>query len=82
MNDSEMDVLKSSDRLKQEIKCNRIIDFIGILYTVNPTIGSKIIGRVAEWFKATVLKTVTPYGVRGSNPFPSASLRSNVNENS
>ena len=46
-----------------------------------PTIGSKIIGRVAEWFKATVLKTVTPGGVRGSNPFPSASSRSNVNEN-
>ena len=28
--------LKSSDRLKQEIKCDRIIDFIRILYTVNP----------------------------------------------
>lgn len=28
------EVLKSSDRLKQEIKCGRIIDFIRILYTV------------------------------------------------
>ena len=26
----------------------------------NPTVGSKIIGRLAEWFKAKVLKTVTP----------------------
>ena len=30
-----MNVLKSNDRLKQEVKCNRIIDFIRILYTVN-----------------------------------------------
>ena len=28
------DLLKSSDRLKQEIKCSRIYDFIMILYTV------------------------------------------------
>ena len=27
-----------------------------------PTIGSKTIGSVAEWFKATVLKTVVPFG--------------------
>jgi len=34
MTDSEMNVLKSSDRLKQEIKCMRFIDFHRILYTV------------------------------------------------
>ncbi len=31
------------------------------------------IGRVAKWFKATVLKTVALRGLVGSNPTPSAS---------
>src|SRR3989338_8894601 len=31
------------------------------------------IGRVAEWFKATVLKTVVPQGTVSSNLTPSAS---------
>jgi len=34
-----IDHLKSSNRLKQEIKCSRIIDFIRILYTVKETCG-------------------------------------------
>ena len=33
--------LKSSDRLKQEIKCMRFIDFHRILYTVCPQCGTK-----------------------------------------
>ena len=32
-------------------------------------------GGVAEWFKATVLKTVVRKGLVGSNPTPSAILR-------
>ena len=35
MTDSEMNVLKSSVSLKQEVKCNRIIDFIRISYTIS-----------------------------------------------
>lgn len=34
----------------------------------------KLLGGVAEWPMAAVLKTVTPQGVVGSNPTPSASL--------
>ena len=37
MTDSEMNALKSSVSLKQEVKCNRIIDFIRISYTVYGT---------------------------------------------
>lgn len=48
----------------------------------NPTIGSKIIGRLAEWLKAVVLKTIFHFSWNiGSNPLPSASSRLNVNEN-
>ena len=32
------DLLKSGGRLKQEIKCSRIIDFIRILYTVHDSV--------------------------------------------
>jgi hypothetical protein len=39
--------LKSRDRLKQEVKCNRIIDFIRISYTVR--VPPDVPKQVAIW---------------------------------
>ena len=67
MTDLEMNVLKSCDRLKQEIKYDRTIDFIRILYTIeqqisnlwvigsNP-IGATILGSLAQMARAPALQ--------------------------
>lgn len=62
--------LKSSDRLKQEIKYDRIIDFIKILYTVVILrIKLTSLGKESRYLKPKKIKIMTLKDIKKNFPF-------------